>query len=112
MTRYGRWVRDHLDEPISIAGAARELGVSERNLQRSAAATLGISPLEFVTEIRIDHPAYLLRTTSLSTDTIAGRVGYLNGSTCATRSGARRGMTLRQLRVGLTPVPYASAPPT
>lgn len=104
MVAFERWVRQHLAEPISISGAARQLGVSERNLQRAAAATLGMSPLEFVTEIRIDHAAYLLRTTSLGTDAVAGRVGYLNGGTLRDVVRRRRGMTVRELRDGPTPV--------
>lgn len=106
-----RWVREHLAESISIAAAARELGLSERGLQRSTAATLGMSPLEFITEIRIAHATFLLRTTALSTDVIAGRVGYLNGSTLRDVVRRRRGMTLRQLREGPTPVRLRQADP-
>ena len=107
MAEFERWVRDHLDEPISISTAAHALGRSERTLQRATSATLGMSPLDFVTEIRIAHATHLLRTTSLTTDVIANRVGYLNASTLRDVVRRRRSMTIRELRDGPTPIPYA-----
>ena len=105
MAVFERWVRGHLHEPVSIAAAARAVGLSERNLQRVSATTLSMSPLEFVTEIRIDHATHLLRTTDLSTDQVARRVGYLNASTLRDLVRRRRGVTLRELRAGLVPTP-------
>lgn len=103
---FERWVRDHLTGPISIAEAARALGLSERQLQRTTAATLGMSPLELVTEIRLEHAAHLLRTTTMTTDAVAARVGYLSAGALREVVRRRRGMTLKDLRDSIIPMPY------
>ncbi|MFF7242261.1 DJ-1/PfpI family protein, partial [Streptomyces collinus] len=45
---FERWTRERLSEPISIPEAARDLGVSERTLQRAVQRALGTSPVRFV----------------------------------------------------------------
>lgn len=107
MAAFERWVREHLTEPLSVADVARALGLSERHLQRVTAATLGMSPLDFITEIRLEQATYLLRTSSMTIDAIAARVGYLSGGALRDVVRRRRGMTLRELRDGPTPVPFA-----
>lgn len=98
LVAFERWIREHLDESVRIADAAAEVGVSARTLQRITAATLGLSPVAFVHEIRLDEASHLLRTTTLSTGAIAARVGFLNASTLGTLVRRRRGTTLRALR--------------
>ncbi len=97
---FERWVRDHLAEPLSISRIAGELGLSERALQRATAATLGMSPLDFVHEIRIDQAIFLLRTTRQSPETVALAVGYANVSSLRALIRRRRGATLTQLTRG------------
>ena len=95
---FERWVRKNIDQPIQISAAARALAVSERTLQRATATTLGMSPMDFVNEARIEQAAHLLATTDLSAAAVAAKVGYLNVSTLRTLVHRRRGMTLRELR--------------
>jgi transcriptional regulator GlxA family with amidase domain len=64
MVAFERWVRDHIADPLQISAVAAEIGASERTLQRTTAAVLGMSPIEFVQEIRLDEATYLLRTTN------------------------------------------------
>jgi transcriptional regulator GlxA family with amidase domain len=78
---FERWVREHIDQPLRIADAARAVGASERTLQRAFDRVLGISPLRFAQHVRLEQAAHLLRTTDLSTDAIARRVGYENATT-------------------------------
>ncbi len=92
------WVRQHLDEQFRISDVAHELGVTERGLQRATQAELGMSPRDFVNEIRLEHATYLLHTTSLPVDVIAARVGYLNPGALRGLVRRRRGMTIAQLR--------------
>lgn len=75
-----------------------DLGVTERSLQRATQAELGMSPRDFVNDIRLEHAAFLLRTTSLPLEAIASRVGYLNAGTLRGLVRRRRGMTIAQLR--------------
>ncbi len=95
---FERWVRKNIDQPIQISAAARALAVSERTLQRATATTLGMSPMDFINEARIEQAAHLLATTDLSAAAVAAKVGYLNVSTLRTLVHRRRGMTLRELR--------------
>ncbi|MQS15860.1 helix-turn-helix domain-containing protein [Streptomyces kaniharaensis] len=100
MTAFERWVRARLADPPPLAEAARELGVSERTLQRTAQAVLGMTPLDFVQEVRLDQATFLLRTTSLSAEAIATRVGYRNVGTLRALVRRKRGTTLDALRQG------------
>jgi transcriptional regulator GlxA family with amidase domain len=100
VTAFERWVREHVAEPIQISRAAAAISVSERTLQRTTAAVLGMSPIDFVHEIRLDQATFLLRTTSLSADAVAGAVGYQNTSTLRALVRRRRGSTIGALRLG------------
>lgn len=98
MAAFERWVRAHLHEPFRIATAAAAVGLSERTLQRVTAAATGLSPLDFVGEVRLDEAAFLLRSTTLTTAAVAERVGYRNPGTLRALVRRRRGMTLGTLR--------------
>ncbi|WP_042381576.1 GlxA family transcriptional regulator [Streptacidiphilus melanogenes] len=95
---FERHLRGHLDEPLSIAGVARELGVSDRTLQRAVSAALGMTPIRFAQQVRLEQAVHLLRTTDLPLDTVARRVGYENGTTLATLLRRRLGTTPGLLR--------------
>ncbi|MCU1687363.1 MAG: HTH-type transcriptional activator rhaS [Amycolatopsis sp.] len=95
---FERWIRDHLAEPLQVAEIARKLGVSERTLQRSTAAVLGMSPLDFIQEVRIDQATYLLRTTNRTAGSVAAAVGYQNVGTLRGLVRRRRDTTLSNLR--------------
>lgn len=98
LAAFERHVREHLAEPIGIAAAARAVGVSERTLQRITAETLGISPLRFVQDVRLDHAVALSRTTSGSAEQIARAVGYQNAGTLGALLRRERQTTLAVLR--------------
>jgi transcriptional regulator GlxA family with amidase domain len=103
VTAFERWVRGHVAEPLQISGVAAAIGVSERTLQRTTAAVLGMSPIDFLHEIRLDEATFLLRTTSQTVDAVAAAVGYQNTSTLRALVRRRRGTTisaLRQVRPG------------
>jgi transcriptional regulator GlxA family with amidase domain len=95
---FERWVRERLTEPISIPVAARAIGVSERTLQRSVQRTLGTSPIRFVQDLRVERAAHLLRTTELSLETIAGKVGYEHPHTLRVLLRQRTGKATAALR--------------
>jgi transcriptional regulator GlxA family with amidase domain len=95
---FERWVREHLADPISIPQAAESIGVSERTLQRTVQKTLGTSPIRFVQDLRIEQASHLLRTTSLSLEAIARRVGYDHPHTLRLLMRQRTGKTTKALR--------------
>lgn len=95
---FERWAREHLDEPVSVVDAARSLGVSERTLQRTVRRVLGTSPVRFVQDLRVEQASHLLRTTDLSLESIAGKVGYEHANTLRILLRERTGSTAGALR--------------
>jgi len=95
---FERWIREHLAETISLPDAAKAIGVSERTLQRSVQRTIGTSPVRFVQDLRIERAAHLLRTTDLSLETIARKVGYEHPNTLRVLLRERTGKTISALR--------------
>ena len=95
---FERWTRERLTEPISIPDAADAIGVSNRTLQRSVQRTVGTSPIRFVQDLRIEQATHLLRTTELSLETIARRVGYEHPNTLRVLLRQRTGQTTTALR--------------
>ncbi|MEU1465403.1 helix-turn-helix domain-containing protein [Streptomyces sp. NPDC005727] len=95
---FERWARLHLDTPDSLAAAARALGVSERTLQRTVRRVLDTTPVRFVQDLRVEQATHLLRTTDLSLETIARRVGYEHAATLRALLRDRTGTTTAGLR--------------
>jgi len=95
---FERWIREHLTETISLPDAAKAIGVSERTLQRSVQRTIGTSPIRFVQDLRIERASHLLRTTDLSLETIARKVGYEHPNTLRVLLRERTGKTISALR--------------
>ncbi|MBV7702581.1 helix-turn-helix domain-containing protein [Nocardia nova] len=95
---FERWVRGHIAEQFRITDAARELGVTVRSLQRATQAEIGMSPRDFVNEIRLERATRLLRTTNATVETVAARVGYLNAGTLRSLFRRRRGRSIAEVR--------------
>lgn len=98
VSAFEQWVRDRLGEPLAIATAARELGVSERTLQRTVVRTLGCTPIHLVQNLRLEQATHLLRTTELSLAAIAKSVGYENPGALQALLRDRLGTSSRALR--------------
>ncbi|WP_030757759.1 MULTISPECIES: GlxA family transcriptional regulator [unclassified Streptomyces] len=88
---FEEWARTRLAQPAPIADAARELGVSERTLQRAVARTLGRTPVGLVQDLRVEQAEHLLRTTDLPLTAVARRVGYESPGPLRTLLRRRRG---------------------
>lgn len=95
---FERWIREHLGDQFLIASAARELGVTERSLQRALRAELDTSPKDFADDIRLERAVHLLRTTTMTVDSIASEVGYLSGGALRALVRRRRGTTVAEIR--------------
>jgi transcriptional regulator GlxA family with amidase domain len=108
VSAFEHWVREHITGPISIPEGARAIGVTNRTLQRSIQRTLGTSPIRFVQDLRIERASHLLRTTELSLETIARKVGYEHPNTLRVLLRERTGKTTVALR--RTPPPARRAP--
>ena len=95
---FERWAREHLAEPLSVPDAAKAIGVSERTLQRAVQRTVGTSPIRFIQDLRIERACDLLRTTDMSMEAIARKVGYEHPNTLRVLLRARTGKTISALR--------------
>ncbi|MFB9884315.1 GlxA family transcriptional regulator [Planobispora siamensis] len=97
---FERWVRARLEQPFSVTEAARAAGVSERTLQRTVRRVLGVSPVQFVQDLRVEQARHLLRTTDLPLEAIARRVGYEHANTLRVLLRRRTASTVSALRGG------------
>jgi transcriptional regulator GlxA family with amidase domain len=55
---------------------AEKFGMSTRTLNRRFKAALGISPLNFLQEVRVNIAKDLLKTSNLSINEIVDKIGY------------------------------------
>ncbi|WP_042406142.1 GlxA family transcriptional regulator [Streptacidiphilus carbonis] len=95
---FERWARAHLHEPFSVRDAAAAVGVSERTLQRTTRAVLGIPPVRFVQDLRVEQATHLLRSTDATIEAIARRVGYESANTLRILLRERTGKSAAQHR--------------
>lgn len=96
--RFERWVRKHLGEPFELARAAKDIGTSERTLQRRLRTVLGKPPVAFLQDVRLEHAVRLLRMSDRSVDEVALAVGYENASTLRTLLRRKLHRGVRELR--------------
>jgi transcriptional regulator GlxA family with amidase domain len=87
------WARPRLDEPISVNDLASAAGHSPRTFSRRVAAATGLSPIQFLQQLRVERAIELIESTHLPFEQIAFRVGYADPSTL-------RGLIRRGLGVG------------
>ncbi|GGQ84914.1 GlxA family transcriptional regulator [Couchioplanes azureus] len=95
---FERWARERLADPIGISDAAKAIGVSNRTLQRAVQRTLGSSPVRFIQDLRVERASHLLRTTDMSLEVIAKKVGYEHANTLRVLLRQRTGKTTTALR--------------
>lgn len=70
------FMTEHYTMPISIAEIAEEVGCDRRRLAYLFDKQIGMSPIQFLTEIRLKQSKELLQTTSIPIKEIAELIGY------------------------------------
>lgn len=76
ITQIQIWLQDNYHRDIVMTQLAEKFGMSTRTLNRRFKAALGISPLDFLQEVRINIAKDLLKTSNLSINEIVEKVGY------------------------------------
>jgi AraC family transcriptional activator FtrA len=69
------WARARLDTPLSLARFAAAARTSPRTLTRRFVATLGVTPMRWLTDERVRRAQELLETTRLPVDQVARACG-------------------------------------
>ena len=70
------WLREHLDEPLTLASVARHEHVSARSLVRQFRAETGMTVLDWINRERVARAKALLETTDFPVSEIAAMVGF------------------------------------
>jgi transcriptional regulator GlxA family with amidase domain len=95
--RFEEWACRHL-KGFTLSEAAKNVGASERTLERRIRAVLGKTPLSYVQDLRVELAVFRLRTTKESVEQIATAVGYGDGVTLRTLLRRKTGRGVRELR--------------
>jgi AraC-like DNA-binding protein len=83
MAQVVREIRAHPDQKWTVARLASRVGLSRSTFAEAFVAYEHVAPLTFVTRVRMERAAQLLRTEALSLQEVARRVGYENEASFA-----------------------------
>jgi transcriptional regulator GlxA family with amidase domain len=70
------WLREHLDEPVTVRDLAVRSAMSPRTFARRFLASTGTTPLRWILRERVRLAQRLLETTGLPVDAVARRSGF------------------------------------
>lgn len=79
--RARRWLNDHLDHEWTMAQLCEHCHTSPRTLLRRFQKAVGLSPIQYTQQLRVERAKGLLESSMLSLEDITGRCGYENVST-------------------------------
>ncbi|WP_313178054.1 GlxA family transcriptional regulator [Massilia sp.] len=79
--RARRWLNARLDQPWTMAQLAAHCALSQRTLLRRFQEALGVSPVQYAQQLRVERAKALLETTGLSLEEITVRCGYEDAAT-------------------------------
>ncbi len=76
-----QWIRGHLGDDLTVETIADRANLSPRHLTRRFRATFGITPADFVEELRLDEARWLLVNADDAIERVAAEIGYGNDDT-------------------------------
>jgi two-component system response regulator YesN len=94
-----KYVDAHYDQPVTLAEIARASHLSVSRLAHLFKEQMGVTPIEYVTTVRIEQAKELLLGTDQSCTEICFQVGYNNQSYFTRTFKSLVGMTPRQFRL-------------
>ena len=92
------WLDEHLDEPHTVEGLAKQASMSPRTFARRFRAETGTTPHAWITSRRVLRAEALLETTDRPVDWIAAEVGFGNGATLRHHFTRARSVSPQQYR--------------
>jgi AraC family transcriptional regulator len=93
-------MHENLGEPLTVDDLARTAMFSKFHFSRVFQRMTGLSPVRFLSALRIEEAKRLLRTTTLTVADISHQVGYNSVGTFSTRFHSSVGMSPREYRRG------------
>ncbi|MFJ6406791.1 GlxA family transcriptional regulator [Streptomyces hydrogenans] len=75
-----QWALENLHEPLTLTELAGHARMSLRTFARRFGEEVGMSPGRWLIQQRVTRAQYLLETTDLAVDDIAGQVGFATGT--------------------------------
>ncbi len=91
------WIAEHLDDDLSVAALSERVHLSERQLARVFPRELGVTPAEYVEQVRVEAARSALETGGETTEVVARRCGFASAEVM--RRAFRR-------RLGVSPAEY------
>ncbi len=71
-----RWIPEHVDQVLDVAGLAAKANMSERSFARNFVRETGETPARYLERARIDAARRLLTASGLPVGTVATRAGF------------------------------------
>jgi len=102
ITELGDYIRQNLDEKITIKDLWEHVGLSPKKLQRGIKFLYGYSANQYLTNIRLEFAKELLQTTDLQIGEISDRIGYASKSYFSSMFKKRFGILPGTIRASFT----------
>jgi len=93
-----QYINMHYPEKITLADIAASAFISEREVSRLFRSTMQKTPMEYLTEVRLDHARALLRDGARSITEISMECGFSDSAYFARIFQKKTGMTPREYR--------------
>ena len=96
-----RYLHDHFAEPLDVSVISPQFGYTREHFTRLFRKRKGISPGQYIQDLRLDKAKELLRTTALSLDAVAESSGLRSANYLCRQFKQRLGMTPRAYKQSL-----------
>jgi AraC-like DNA-binding protein len=100
--RLAEYMERHVQKQASIAAMAKAGGVSKRTLLRRFKCQTGMSPMEYLAQLRLSKACRMLRESSLEIKNIAIACGFPDSNYFARQYKKRLGVSPREFRKACT----------
>ncbi|MEU4772300.1 helix-turn-helix domain-containing protein [Micromonospora sp. NPDC023644] len=92
------WALEHLDRPLTLAELAARSNMSVRTFSRRFQDEVGVSPMTWLTQQRVERARELLESSDLPVDRIAEQAGFGSGGSLRQHLLAATGVSPRAYR--------------